>query len=141
MYMLSLARVYVAVGAGALDDNDITDERRDEAVCGIFIASADSALAAAQTAQKTADAAQTTANAAKAAASSAQTTANNGVTNAASALAEAQKKIPKVTGAAKGDVPLLKSDGTIESSGTAWAGFHRCKFALNGTTLTITTVT
>lgn len=133
LYMLSLAQVYVAVGAGALEADDITDERHDEAVCGIFIASADSALAAAQAAQKTADTA-------KAAASGAQTTANNGVTNAASALAEAQKKIPKVTGAAEGDIPAFKADGTLASSGIAWADFHRCKFTLDGTTLTITTV-
>lgn len=92
MYMLSLAKVRVAVGAGALDADDITDERHDEAVCGIFIASADSALAAAQAAQTTANAANASASTANSAAKAAQTTANSAASAAAAAQTTANGK-------------------------------------------------
>lgn len=132
-HMLSLAQVRVAVGAGTLTAADIADERSDEAVCGICVATADSALAAAQSALETANKGVEDAAAAQAA-------ANAGVANAAAALTEAQKRIPAVTGASEGHIPTFNASGNLVSSGIAMSGFHRCKFSLSGTTLTITTV-
>ena len=48
--------------------------------------------------------------------------------------------IPTVPGAAEGAVPTFDQNGKLASSGIAMSGFHRCKFSLSGTTLTITTV-
>ena len=49
--MLSLAQVRVPVGAGALEADNITDERADEDLCGLRVATPDSAMHAAQGAQ------------------------------------------------------------------------------------------
>lgn len=132
-YMLSLAQVRVPVGAGALKAENITDERGDEAVCGMAVASADGALASAQ-------AAQSTANEAKSAAARAQTTANAGVSDAAAAMAEAKKRIPAVYGAGEGHVPVFDASGNLTSSGRSFWAFTRATMSLSGTTLTITTV-
>ena len=132
-HMLSLAQVRVPVGAAVILADNVTDERADWALCGLYAATAEEALQSAQAAQKTADEA-------KAAAAAAQTTANTGVSNAASALEEAKKKIPTVSGATEGHIPVFDADGNIKSSGVAMSGFDRAKFSLSGTTLTITTV-
>ena len=132
-YMLSLAQVRVPVGAAVILAENVTDERADWALCGLYAATAEEAMQAA-------GAAQQTANEAKNAAAAAQQTANTGVTNAAAALAEAQKKMPKASGVTDGHLPVFNSDGTIRGSGVALSGFDRAKFSLSGTTLTITTV-
>lgn len=139
-YMLSLAQVRIGVGAASLSTGDITDERADEALCGLHANSAQAAMTKAQAAHETANAARTTANEAKQAAATAQSTANTGVANAASALAEAKKKIPSVAGAASGDVPLLDPNGNLVSSGKRFSDFTQAKMTLSGTTLTITTI-
>lgn len=132
-YMLSLAQVRVPVGAAVILADNVTDERADWALCGLYAATAEEAVRAA-------GAAQQTANEAKNAAAAAQQTANTGVDNAAAALAEAQKKMPKASGTTDGQIPVFNSDGTIRGSGVALSSFDRAKFSLNGTTLTITTV-
>lgn len=53
-WMLSLAQVKVAVGAAALTDDAVTDERADETLCGLHCASAQSAMTAALAAQQSA---------------------------------------------------------------------------------------
>jgi len=139
-YMLSLAQVRVGVGAALLSGNDITDERTDEALCGLHADSAQAAMTKALAAYERADAATTAANEAKQAAAAAQSTANTGVANAASALAEAQKRIPSVSGAVSGDVPVFNSNGNLVSSGKSFSDFTQAKMTLSGTTLTITTI-
>lgn len=139
-YMISLAQVRVGVGAASLKESDITDERANEALCGLHVDSAQAAMNRAQTASETANAAKATAGEAKQAAESAQSTANTGVANAAAALAEAKKKIPAVTGAASGDVPVFGSNGNLVSSGKSFSDFTQAKMTLSGTTLTITTI-
>jgi len=139
-YMLSLAQVRIGVGAASLTGSDITDERTDEALCGLHADSAQAAMTKALAAYEKADAATTMADEAKQAASAAQSTANTGVANAASALAEAQKRIPSVAGAVSGDVPVFNSNGNLVSSGKSFSDFTQAKMTLSGTTLTITTV-
>ena len=139
-YMLSLAQVRVGVGAASLDADDITDERGNEALCGLHADSAQAAMAKAMSAGETADAAMKTAEAAKQSAAAAQATANTGVANAASALEEAKKKIPLVTGAAAGGIPVFGSGGNLVSSGVLLSACTMAKMTLSGTTLTITTV-
>lgn len=139
-YMLSLAQVRVGVGAASLAAGNITDERGDEGLCGLHADSAQAAMTKAIAASEAANAARTAANEAKQAASAAQSTANTGVTNAASALAEAQKRIPTVSGAAAGDVPVFNASGNLVSSGKSFSDFTQAKMMLSGTTLTITTV-
>ena len=110
-YMLSLAQVRVAVGAGALTQENITDERGDESVCGLFVASADAALAAAQAAGKAADDA-------KAAASAAQKKADQGAEAAASAKAAADAAQKTADGKAGMGMysAVLVADGWSESA-------------------------
>lgn len=48
--------------------------------------------------------------------------------------------IPTVGGAAEGAIPTFNGRGNLASSGITMSSFHRCKFSLEGTTLTITTV-
>lgn len=139
-YMLSLAQVKVAVGAGAIAASDITDERGDEDVCGMFIASADEALAAAQVAQKAAETAVAAAKTAQTAADAAKTLANTGVTNAATALTEAKKKISLVTGATEGHVPVFDGSGALASTGIAWSSFTKAKLSASNGVLYITTI-
>ena len=139
-YMISLAQVRVGVGAASLKESDITDERADEALCGLHVNSAQAAMTKAQAAYATATAAQAGAGEAKQAAAAAQSTANTGVSNAASALAEAKKRIPAVTGAAAGDLPAFDSSGNLVSSGKSFSDFTQAKMTLSGATLTITTV-
>lgn len=74
------------------------------------------------------------------AADSAQKTANSAADTADSALAEAESRIPAVSGATEGHIPVFDDEGNLASSGVAMSGFHRAKFSLSGTTLTITTV-
>ena len=138
--MLSLAQVRVAVGAGTLSDENITDERADEGLCGLHIASANGAMSAAQSALATANAAQQTANQGVTAAAAAKTQADKGVSDAAAALAEAKKRIPNVSGATEGHVAVFDASGNIKSSGKSFTNFTRATMSLSGTTLTITTV-
>ena len=138
--MLSLAQVRVPVGAGALEADNITDERADEDLCGLRVATPDSAMHAAQGAQAAADAARQTAEQGVSAAAEAKAQADKGVSDAAAALAEARRRIPAVTGAAEGDVPVLDASGNLVSSGRSFWAFTRAKMTLSGTTLTITTV-
>ena len=138
--MLSLAQVRVPVGAGALEADNITDERADEDLCGLRVATPDSAMQAAQGAQAAADAARQTAEQGVSAAAEAKAQADKGVSDAAAALAEARRRIPAVTGAAEGDVPVLDASGNLVSSGRSFWAFTRAKMTLSGTTLTITTV-
>lgn len=138
-YMISLAQVRVGVGAASLKESDITDERADEALCGLHVDSAQAAMAKALAAETAANAAQNAAEEAKQAAAAAQSTANTGVANAAAALSTANGKITKVT-AANGRIAVFDGSGGVKDSGVAMDGFHRCKFSLSGTTLTITTV-
>lgn len=139
-YMLSLAQVRIGVGAASLDAEDITDERADEALCGLHVDSAQAAMTRALAAFDMAGDAREEAQSAKQAASAAQNTANAGVSDAASALAEAKKKIQKVAGAQAGDLPVLDANGNLASSGVALADFTQAKMTLSGTTLTITTI-
>lgn len=93
IYEISLAQVRVAVGAEAIGESDITDERGDKTLCGILqgltaselqvlIQDADKKADAAQAAANTA---QTAANTAQTAASTAQNTANTANTKATGA--------------------------------------------------------
>lgn len=138
-YMISLAQVRVGVGAASLKESDITDERSDESVCGVFVISGDEALAKAVAAASAAAAAQNTANQGVEAAAAAQSTANTAVSNAAAAQNTANGKMAKVT-ANNGRIAVFDGSGGVKDSGIAIDGFHRCKFSLSGTTLTITTV-
>ena len=90
-------------------------------------------------AQKSAGDAATAAAQALNAANAAQSTANKGVSDAASALSTANGKMAKVT-ATSGNIVVFDGSGGVKNSGIALDGFHRCKFTLSGTTLTITTV-
>lgn len=139
-YMISLAQVRVGVGAASFKESDITDERANEALCGLHVDSAQAAMTKAQAASTASAAAQTAASEAKQAAAAAQSTANTGVNNAAAALAEAKKKIPAVAGATAGDLPAFDSSGNLVSSGKSLSDFTQAKMTLSGTTLTITTV-
>lgn len=139
-YMLSLAQVRVGVGVEALADESVTDERADKDVCGMVSASADDAMrradaafSKAEGAQKAADEAKQGASEAKSAADAAQQTANTAV----SRLDQLKIGVP---GGKEGDIVTLDQNGNIVDSGIAMNSFHRCKFALSGTTLTITTV-
>ena len=132
--MLSLAQVRVNVGVGALTEENITDERADEALCGLHVATADGALAAAQ-------AAQTTANQGVSAAQAAKAQADKGVSDAAAALAEANRRMPTVAGAAEGDVPVFTAGGNLVSSGKPFFEFTRATMVLlEDGTLEITTL-
>ena len=139
-YMLSLAQVRIGVGTASLSAGDITDERSDEDLCGLHASSAQAAMTQALAAYAMAKSANTGAEEAKQAASAAQSTANTGVANAASALEEAKKKIPLVSGAASGDIPVFGSGGNLVSSGKGFGDFTPVKMTLSGTTLTITTI-
>jgi len=138
-YMLSLAQVLVGVGAASLKESNITDERSNEDVCGIFVTSGDEALARAVTAASAAAAAQATADKGVSDAAAAQATANKGVSDAAAALNTANGKMPKVT-VTNNRIAVFDGAGGVKDSGIDINGFHRCKFSLSGTTLTITTV-
>lgn len=74
------------------------------------------------------------------AANAAQNTADQGVSDAAAAMQEAGKKIPTVSGATDGHVPVFDASGNLKSSGKRFDNFTRAKMTLSGTTLTITTV-
>lgn len=94
----------------------------------------------AATALSAAQEAQTTANKGVTNAATAKTQADKGVNDAAAALAEAKKKIPTVSGATEGHVPVFDSSGNLKSSGKRFDNFTRATFSLSGTTLTITTI-
>lgn len=138
--MLSLAQVRVPVGAGALEADNITDERANEDLCGLRTATADGAMCAAQNAQAAADAARQTAEQGVSAAAAAKTQADRGVSDAAAALAEAKKRIPAVAGAAEGQVPVFDANGNLTTSGKSFWAFTRATMTFDGTTLTITTL-
>lgn len=139
-YMLSLAQVRIGVGAASLSESDITDERGDEALCGLHVDSAQAAMRRAQTAMDTAGAARAAADAARQAADAAQSAADTGIANAASALAEAKKRIPSVAGAVSGELTVFDNAGNLAGSGTRLSEVTLAKMTLSGTTLTITTV-
>lgn len=129
-YMLSLAQVRIPVGAATILAGNVTDERADWTLCGLYAATAEDAV-------KTAEAAQKAADEAAAAAQAAQETANAGVTNAAAAMAEAKKKMPTVNGAAEGHIPVFDANGNVKSSGVAMSGFDRVTFTVVGDALYI----
>lgn len=155
-HMLSLAQVRVPVGAGALTTANITDERADEAVCGLYVASADAAMAkaiaAADAASKaapkfhadsTATYGQGTANefghvklSDSVASSSA---AADGVAATPKAVKSAYDKaaaaIPAVPGAKEGGLPVFDDKGNLAASACT-----PVKMELSGTTLIITTL-
>ena len=152
-HMLSLAQVRVPVGAGALTTANITDERADEAVCGLYVASADVAMKAAEEAGKksapkfhadsTATYGQGTANefghvklSDSVASSSA---AADGVAATPKAVKSAYDKaaaaIPAVPGAKEGGLPVFDDKGNLAASACT-----PVKMELSGTTLIITTL-
>ena len=134
VYMLSLAQVRVGVGVSAIYADDITDERHDEALCGIMIVSSDaamreakSALSAAQRAQKTADDGAALAAAAKETADAVTTKVNNMKTIAANGV--------------KGNLLMFDSNGNAYDSGKPAAKLGTgATYTLTGTTLMIDTL-
>lgn len=139
-YMISLAQVRIGVGAASLGADDIVDERGDEALCGLHADSAQTAMNKALAALETASSASAVASEAKQDAALAQSTADAGVANAASAMAEAQKRIPAVTGVQAGSIPVFSAEGHLASSGKRFEQFTLAKMTLSGATLTITTL-
>lgn len=155
-HMLSLAQVRVPVGAGALTTANITDERADEAVCGLYVASADAAMAKAIAA---ADAASKAAPKHHAAADTAygagtgssyghvklsdsvasSSAAADGVAATPKAVKSAYDKaaaaIPAVPGAKEGGLPVFDDKGNLAASACT-----PVKMELSGTTLIITTL-
>lgn len=134
VYMLSLAQVYVGVGVSALTDANITDERKDESVCGIMVVSADAAME--------------TASEAKTAAAAAQKTADNAVEAAAKAQGTADKVTETVTGLKRindggvnGNLLIFDANGNAKDSGYAANKLGTgVNYSLSGTVLTITTL-
>lgn len=131
VYEISLAQIRVAVGAEAINAQDITDEREDADVCGILQGITSDELQemiveANQSALQGIANVSVTANEAKTAATTAQATAN--------------AAIPKVGGATQGNIPTFNASGALSDSGVSMAGFTRARMTLSGTTLTITTV-
>lgn len=49
-------------------------------------------------------------------------------------------KMPNVSGATEGNIPVFDDAGNVADSGVSMSGFTRAKMTLSGTTLTITTV-
>ena len=139
-HMLSLAQVRIGVGAASLSEDDITDERGDEALCGLHTDSAQKAMTKAQAAETAANAARIAAGEARQKAEAAQSTANSSAGDAASALAEAKKRIPSVSGVGAGDIPVFNAGGNLVSSSKRFDDFTLAKMTLSGTTLTITTI-
>lgn len=155
-YMLSLAQVRVPVGAGALTDSNITDERADEAVCGLYVVSADAAMAraiaAAEAAGKAAPKDHASADTGYGAgtgssyghvklsdSTASSSAAGDGVAATPKAVKAAYDKaaaaIPAVTGAKEGGVPVFDGSGNLAASECT-----PVKMALSGTTLVITTL-
>lgn len=91
-YMLSLAQVRVGVGAASLTEADITDERPDSALCGVYVISADDAYTAAGKASEAAAQANEAAQSAAQAAQNAQKTGDSARSEAAAAKAAADTK-------------------------------------------------
>ncbi|MBQ7885492.1 MAG: hypothetical protein IJ313_01210 [Clostridia bacterium] len=135
-YMLSLAQVYVAVGAGALAQENIADERVDEALCGLYVSSADAAMAKAVAAAEAASEAEEAAKTANTEAGKRVKTVNGASPDAAGNV---NVKVG-VAGAAEGDLPVFDANGDLVSSGKGLYDFTRALMTLDGTTLIITTV-
>lgn len=134
VYMLSLAQVYVGVGVSSLTDANITDERKDESVCGIMVVSADAAMNTASAAKAAAQAAQKTADDAKAAAAKAQETANT-----VTSTVQNMKKVN--AGGVSGNLLMFDANGNAKDSGYAAAKLGTgATYSLSGTVLTITTL-
>lgn len=127
VYMLSLAQVRVGVAASAVGSGSVTDERHDEALCGIMIVSSDAAMRAAKGAQQTADDAKAAADAAQKTADDANTRLDN-------------LKIG-VAGGKGGNLVSLDENGNIRDSGRALSSLGTgVMYSLDGTVLTITTL-
>lgn len=127
-YMLSLCRVRVAVGAGSLAAEDVTDERADEAVCGLHVVSADAALTAAKAAQAAAQSAQAEAER--------RALSVNGKTP--DAAGNVSLKIG-VQGAQAGHVAVFDAQGDLQTGGVALSSLLRATMTMEGGVLTITT--
>ena len=75
------------------------------------------------------------------AAQAAKAQADKGVSDAAAALAEANRRMPTVAGAAEGDVPVFTAGGNLVSSGKSFFAFTRATMVLlEDGTLEITTL-
>lgn len=129
-YMLSLAQVRVAVGAGTIAENAVTDERADAALCGLLPETYEPPVTSVngQTGTVTLDA--------QAVGALPETyeppvTSVNGKTGAVTV---------GVSGAQEGHVAVFDESGNLVSSGKSFWDFTRAKMTLSGTTLTITTV-
>lgn len=132
-YMLSLAQVYVTVGATSIGEEDITDERKDGTLCGLYLASADEALSAAKNAEeKATDAQQAAKNAQGAAETAAQT--------AKKAQETAEGKMGKPEGVTEGELPKLDANGNIVGSGYNLSQFTLAKIEVVDGVLYITTL-
>lgn len=134
VYMLSLAQIHVGVGVAAITDASIVDERRDEDVCGIMIASSDAAMAKAGEAAKAAETARKTASDAGTAAEAAQKKADE--------VADAINAMKKVNaGGVSGNLLMFDDNGNAKDSGYTAARLGTgVKYSLSGSTLTITTL-
>ena len=134
VYMLSLAQVRVNVGVATITNENITDERADEDVCGIMVVSADAAMKKAKEAETAAAAAQKTADEATSAAAAAQKTADT-VTNTVGEM----KKI--AVGGMTGNLLVFDENGNAKDSGKPAAKLGTgVTYSLSGTVLTIKTL-
>lgn len=132
-YMLSLGQIRVRVGASAITEEDIIDERADGALCGLHAVSSDAAMRAAKEALAAAQQAQKAAEAAAAAAAAAKTAAAN-------AMAAAGVNVP-LSGAPEGSVVATDASGNMVASGRTIDSLGTgVTYSLSGTTLTITTL-
>lgn len=137
VYMLALASVRVAVGAGSVAGADVTDERADDALCGLHAVSASAAGAAAEAARKLAELAQKAAGDAGKKAQEALD--KSGVTSVNGKTGDVTVKVG-VGGAQEGHVALFDKNGDLVTSGKSFWAFTRAKMTLDGTVLTITTM-
>ena len=134
VYMLSLAQVYVGVGAASVVEGNVTDERSNEDVCGIMIVSPDAAMREAKGALAAAQKAQQTANAANETANTAKETADY-----------AKKKLDDMrhinSGGVSGNLLMFDADGNAKDSGKAASKLGTgANYSLSGTVLSITTL-
>lgn len=139
-YMLSLAQVYVGVGAATLTASGVTDERADAALCGLYIRTADEAYVLAGAAKAAAASAQATADGATSDAANAQSAAESAMTAAQHAQTTAEQA-NIISGATEGALVSLDASGKMVASGKTVSQLGMgATFSLSGSVLTITTV-
>ena len=131
-YMLSLAQVRVAVGAGSLTEDAVTDERANASLCGLMpqVYTAPVTKVNNKTGAVTLNANDV---GALPSTYTPPVTSVNGKTGAVTVKVG-------VSGAKEGHVPLFNASGDLVTSGKSFWDFSRAKMTLSGTTLTITTV-